>query len=287
MGRHKNTMYPKIFVKIPALDDSELTHTIEDAIKKAAYPERLVFSICLTYSQSVAKAELEAYLDKYAEICEFKVTIQTFHPDLLGVAKGRYITESMYEDEDYVLQIDAHTWFCDFWDEHLIRMLDKHDDKTIISGLLPPYEPKGRYPMGKGVYLAEFVDERTYCDWMPNWNPKEVKTDDEFFDNKFSAHFAFGTKEFGKYSGLNKSSFFWSEEPIQDFNLKSKGFKIISPNIQYPLLCHLYTDHIHDEHGKRATISNYLSEEEADYWMNVYDREVYESFFFGESISSL
>ena len=245
MGRHKNTMYPKIFVKIPALDDSELTHTIENAIQQAAYPERLVFSICLTYSQSVAREELEAYLDKYSKICDFRVTMQTYHPDLLGVAKGRYITESMYEDEDYVLQIDAHTWFCDFWDVLLIRMLKKHDDKTIISGLLPPYEPNGRYPKGKGVYLAEFVEERTYCEWMPNWNPKEVKTDDEFFDNKFSAHFAFGTKEFGKYSGLNYSSFFWSEEPIQDFNLRSKGFKIVSPNIPYPLLCHLYTDHIH------------------------------------------
>ena len=89
MGRHKNTMYPKIFVKIPALDDSELTHTIEDAIKKAAYHERLVFSICLTYKQSVARKELESYLDKYAYICEFKVTMQTVHPDLLGVAKGR------------------------------------------------------------------------------------------------------------------------------------------------------------------------------------------------------
>ena len=66
MGRHKNTMYPKIFVKIPALDDSELTHTIENAIQQAAYPERLVFSICLTYSQSVAREELEAYLDRYS-----------------------------------------------------------------------------------------------------------------------------------------------------------------------------------------------------------------------------
>ena len=70
-------------------------------------------------------------------------------------------------------------------------------------------------------------------------------------------------------------------------SLKLNGFKITSPNIQYPLLCHLYTDHIHGEHGKRATIHSYLSEEEADYWMNVYDREVYESFFFGESISSI
>ena len=95
MGRHKNTMYPKIFVKIPALDDSELTHTIENAIQSAAYPERLVFSICLTYSQSVAKEELEDYLDRYANICEFRVIIQTFHPDLLGVAKGRFKTESM------------------------------------------------------------------------------------------------------------------------------------------------------------------------------------------------
>ena len=98
---------------------------------------------------------------------------------------------------------------------------------------------------------------------------------------------AFGTKEFGKYSGLNRSSFFWSEEPIQDFNLRKQGFKIVSPNIPYPLLCHLYSEHINGEHGKRASIDSYLSKEETDYWMNVYDREVYESFFFGESISSI
>ena len=279
--------YQKIFIKIAALDDSELTHTIENAIKTAMYPERLVFSICLTYKNPVAKEELEHYLDKYAEICQFKVTMRTYHPDLLGVGKGRYIAESAYDGEDYVLQIDAHTWFCPEWDERLIKMINKHNDKTIISGLLPAYEPNGRYPLGKGIYFAEFVDERTYCNWLPNWNPKEIKSDEEFFDNKFSAHFAFGTKEFGKYSGLNRSSFFWSEEPIQDFKLRSKGFKIISPNINYPLLCHLYTDHISEEHGKRVTITSYLSEEEANFWMNVYDREVYECFFFGESISSL
>ena len=269
----------KIFIKIPALDDSELTHTIEDAIKKAAYPKRLVFSICLTYKSEVAKNELEAYLDKYSKICDFKVTMQTYHEDLLGVGKGRYITESNYDNEDYVLQIDSHTWFCDFWDEHLIRMLDKHDDKTILTGLLPSYEPKGRYPLGKGIYFAEFVEEKTYCSWLPNWNPKEIKTDEEYFDNKFSAHFAFGTKEFGKYSGLNRDSFFWSEEPIQDYNLKNNGFKLISPNIAYPLLCHLYYEHIHEEHGKRVGIDSFLLKEEADYLMNVYDKEVYDSFF--------
>lgn len=276
---------PKIFIKIPALDDSELTHTIENAIKKAANAERLVFSICLTYKSEVAKRELEAYLQQYRDICDFKVTMQTYHKDLLGVGKGRYITESKYDNEDYVLQIDSHTWFCDFWDEHLIRMLDKHDDKTILSGLLPPYEPKGRYPLGKGIYLAEFVEERTYCSWLPNWNPKEVKTDEEYFDNKFSAHFAFGTKEFGKYSGLNRDSFFWSEEPIQDYNLKNNGFKIISPNIAYPLLCHLYSEHIHGEHGKRMSIDSFLFKEEADYLMNVYDKKVYDSFM--SSLSDL
>ena len=72
MGRHKNTMYPKIFVKIPALDDSELTHTIEDAINKAAYPERLVFGICLTYKYPVAKEELE---DRGESIQESKLKI--------------------------------------------------------------------------------------------------------------------------------------------------------------------------------------------------------------------
>ena len=36
---------------------------------------------------------------------------QEFTEELIGVGVGRKMAESMYEDEDYVLQIDAHTMF--------------------------------------------------------------------------------------------------------------------------------------------------------------------------------
>lgn len=271
---------PKVFIKLCALDDSELTHTIENAILSAKHPNRLVFGISLVYKNPVARIELEHYLAKYKNYCTFRVEINTFSKDRLGVGKNRHIVNEMYEDEDYVLQIDAHTWFSKNWDETLINMINLHHDKTILTGLLPPYEPQGRQPIGKGVYIAKIVEERTYCEWMPNWNPMVFECDCCFFyPNKFCADFAFGTKEFGKYTGLEPKSFFWSEEPIQDYNLRKNGFTTLTPNIDYPLLCHLYSEEIHGEHGKRASVGSYLSEKETEYMLNVYDRKIYEDFF--------
>ena len=76
MGRHRNTMYPKIFVKIPALDDSELTHTIENAIQSAAYPERLVFSIWLVcFTRDVGRRKGVTVLESSA--CNGRPTVGT------------------------------------------------------------------------------------------------------------------------------------------------------------------------------------------------------------------
>lgn len=267
---------PSVFIKIASLDDSELTHTIENAVKSAKYPERLHFGIFLHFSTDVAKQELEDYLDNLSKYSRFSVRMMSWTPEFIGVGAGRYQAESMYEDEDYVLQIDSHTWFCQDWDELLIGLIEGMHNKTILTGYAPPYISKNgiREPRGKGFLLPVYTDEILWCDWFLNWTLTVPKTDAPYIPNKFCANFAFGTKEWGKYSGLNKKSIFWSEEPLQTRNLKNAGFDLLLPNIDYSLICHLYDDDIEGEGGKRMNIEQFYPEE-SKYLMEVADKEIY------------
>ena len=44
----------------------------------------------------------------------------------------------MFDGQDYVLQIDSHTWFCENWDTKLINIHDG-DDKTILTAYAGQY----------------------------------------------------------------------------------------------------------------------------------------------------
>ena len=99
----------KTYIKLPSLDDTELIPTIKDAVNKADKPENLVFGIFLLYKD-------QENLDNLVQVTEilnkshgseFRLMAQEFTEELIGVGVGRKMAESMYEDEDYVLQIDA------------------------------------------------------------------------------------------------------------------------------------------------------------------------------------
>jgi hypothetical protein len=136
------TSHPTVFIKLASLDDSELSHTIENAVESAKYPERLVFGVYLHYSTNVAKQELLDYTDRLSSRSSFRLELETFNKAHLGVGRARYKAESMYDGEDYVLQVDAHSWFCQDWDELLIGLLTTQTEKTILTGYAPAYVSK-------------------------------------------------------------------------------------------------------------------------------------------------
>lgn len=275
------TSHPTVFIKLASLDDSELSHTIENAVESAKYPERLIFGVYLHYSTDVAKQELLDYTDRLSSRSSFRLELETFNKAHLGVGRARYKAESMYDGEDYVLQVDAHSWFCQDWDELLIGLLTTQTEKTILTGYAPAYISKNgiREPKGKGFLLPIYNKKQEPVDWLLNWHAITPPSSLPFIPTKFCANFAFGTSEWGKYSGLNKESIFWSEEPLQTKNLKNKNFEMKLPNVDYPLICHLYERDIEGEGGKRSDIGAYISNEEKEYLINVVDKEIYLSNF--------
>jgi|TARA_B100000902_G_C27285247_1_gene904035 hypothetical protein len=270
-----------IFIKICSLDDTELSSTILDAVFKSSKPKNLYFGVYLMYKDKKTLSDLESAKNiarSYGS--KFYTIAKPLDTNNLGVGRARKIVDDMYGGQDYVLQIDAHSWFPWNWDTTLKSLMYYKNPKTILTGYAAPYHYAGshRQPKDTGkLMLPEMTREKTFCEWLPeNWRPIYPTTEDPFIPTKFCANFAFGTHKWGEYSGIFEKAIFFSEEPVQTINLQRKGFKLEYPNIDEALICHLYAQDINSR-GRRKAFTDYLSEYESNYLMNVMDRHYFES----------
>lgn len=123
----------KIFVSIASLEDPALTQTIKNCLSMAKYPENISFGISLQYD---TPPDL-SFINNKTKIISFTPDIDS--PEAPGIIEIRSAIRKLVEDEDYFLQIDAHTRFENFWDEKLVNDLENLrglNPKTIISSQL-------------------------------------------------------------------------------------------------------------------------------------------------------
>ncbi|MGZ8293923.1 MAG: GlcNAc-transferase family protein [Telluria sp.] len=145
-------MGEKIFVSVASYQDPLLFFTLQDAIGKAEFPELLRFAVVDQHPDD-QRAQVDAL--PYAR----QVRYVHLHPqDTQGVSWARNIAFSLYDGEQYLLQIDSHTCFEPGWDSNLRaqhRALLERSAKPVIS----------TYP-----YRFDFVDG------VPSYTPSEGKT---------------------------------------------------------------------------------------------------------------
>lgn len=271
-------MLDTIFIKIPSLDDEELIPTIKNAIYAAKHPERLHFGISLMYSEDKYRDRLLDALKTIKVDFNYKLVTTTFKKELLGVGKQRKIVNDMYDGQDWVLQIDSHTWFAPHWDTKLIDIHPK-DPMTILTAYAGKYKyvNNSRVPIGDGKFRFPKVVKnlRQYVRFTDNWIDEPIYDDSrELIESeKFCANFAFGTSEWGKNPCLIADAIFFAEEPLQTVYLKKAGFKLMYPNIVGPIICHLYIENMTE--GSRRPFTDYISQEEAQVLIDGQDEILY------------
>lgn len=114
----------KIFVSIASYCDELLFFTMKDCIEKASKPQNIFFGI-VDQNESTQRDEIEKL--------EFKNQIKYVyisHIDTFGVSWARNIAFSLWDGEEYLLQIDSHMLFEKDWDATL---LDQYSDLKKIS----------------------------------------------------------------------------------------------------------------------------------------------------------
>lgn len=241
-----------IYVAIPTLKDPEIENTLLEAVANAENPKDLHIGVAFItdeqYFNDITK-KFKDYSCFSFKLCDVKTDV--------GVGLGRHHSYSMYDGEDYFLQIDSHTKFELGWDSTLIKLhkeaiKESGNSKTILTAYLEKYSSDEnkvrkllaghtvpRYPF----FIPGLLNSTVIPAWRDTGkeeiNSKEFETKLFLPSTKFNANFSFGDKEFAKYTGLDKTVLFFEEEIIQTINLLDEGFSLVYPN-QNVGLTHLY-----------------------------------------------
>jgi hypothetical protein len=144
----------RILVLIAAYRDAELSNTIADAIAQAAYPEHLRFAICHQFGD-----ETVGLLEPWADDARFSIDA-VHHSESRGCCWARNRTFAMFDDEPYILQIDAHTRFAARWDARYIDMLESTESELPVLTTYP-----ARYSLdsdGEAVYDIQAGTQQLY-----------------------------------------------------------------------------------------------------------------------------
>lgn len=121
----------KIFVNIASYRDPLLANTIEQAYKNATYKQNIVFGVV---EQAYEKESLNLNLFPFKKQIRY---LRVEPEQSRGCCWSRSIAQSMWQGEEYYLQIDSHTEFDRNWDSiylNKIAELKRWHDKPIITG---------------------------------------------------------------------------------------------------------------------------------------------------------
>lgn len=239
-----------IFVSIPTLHDKEIFSTIFSALKNSKTNVNIGVA---------SMTDVEFYKNiKSTFKNNHNVKIKWFNPnENRGVGNGRNNAKSLYDGEDYFIQVDSHTLFEDSWDIKLLEMYNRSLDitknkKTILTAYLGHYHSFGdtrfvgsklsKYPIFTDKFFREYVSIKSWLALPISQFPEQFRLNLDFIpSNKFNACFAMGNSYFVNEYSLPRNIIFFEEEIIQTIELMKNKFSLCFPNQDLPIT-HFYED---------------------------------------------
>lgn len=237
-----------IFISVASYRDPHLQLTLKSAVENASNPSDLFFGIV---NQDVARNEVDySFLPDYSVI--------KIHPrNARGVGLARSKAMSLYNGEDYFLQVDSHTQFVKDWDLKCVEQLKlaqqvSGNKKTILSCYPPPYS------MDNGQVFIHTVSTEEHP-VEPTKQIVKLRTDDQWsavrvnFDNLEAGipelsntvlgGFIFADGGIVEEIPYDPEISFMGEEICFAMRAWTRGWDIYSPAI--PIVYHFYKRHGH------------------------------------------
>lgn len=221
----------KIFIQIASYRDPLLISTIQSAIHKAKYPDRVSFGICLQ------DANKEIF-GKVKKIPRVRAKFFDYH-ESQGIGWARSTAQGLCDNEEYALQIDSHMQFVPNWDVDVINSIRLcPSSKPLFSEFCPDwykYWVPIKLSSGKMDWKAEtkqktleekdkespvtiaanYFDSKAhpyYLHITPSWNKATSNPLQHAF---ICAHFIFGSNDFFRQVPIDpKMGYFYEENAI-------------------------------------------------------------------------
>ena len=234
-------MDSKIFIQVASYRDPQLIPTINSIIENAKYPKNLVFGIARQFNETDGFDNLSQFDNDE----RFRI-LNIPYNETQGVCWARHLTQQLYQDEEYTMQIDSHMRFEPNWDDEFISMIkqlqEKGHSKPLLTGYVSSFDPdiypKGRTQEPWRMSFDRFIPEGTIFflpESIPNWKNLTEPVPARFY----SAHFCFTLGQFSKEVQHNPEMYFHGEEMSITVRAYTHGYDLFHPH--KILVYHEYT----------------------------------------------
>jgi hypothetical protein len=247
-----------IFIQLASYHDFELGKTMYDAIYKSSKNHDIHFGVHHCYHK-----EKEVYVPQLPNLR----LVESEAPEGIGVGVSRSIANSLYDGQDYYLQIDSHTRFEYNWDQGLISILEYYKEFGFEKPLLTMYP--GTYVYNKN--LKEVINysidvTSTAFTGKPemfaeNMIPNQIAVAPEngFLQKAVAGGFIFTTGDFAGI-GINEKIMFYGEEIITAASAYTHGYDLLIPDKHYVYHLYFEADQVFQKNMRRHTWKDYLDE---------------------------
>lgn len=237
-----------IFVQIASYRDPQLVPTIRNMLANADNPNRFVFGICWQYDSTEP-------INTFDNDPRFRI-IKVPYNESKGLGWARSVTNSLYNGEPYVLQLDSHHRFAKGWDTMMIEDFEQAkaiSPRPIISTYCTPFEVEKEAagqplnPMPCIMKQYEFSPERLIMS-MPEYILDFKSRRRVMRSRTISAHFIFTTGDFVMRVPYDPAIYFggYTEETTLSLRAFTHGYDVFSPYRQY--IWHEYTRNNRPKH---------------------------------------
>jgi hypothetical protein len=222
-----------IFVAIPALNEYFTMITVQDAYKKAKNPSKVFFGI---FNQKTNGYKFENFSEYPNVRC-----VNVSYEDPLGLGLARLACSTLHNDEEYFLQLDAHTIFCKDWDSILIenfKQLKTYCEKPLISQSISWHGEEVYFDPEK-KYINNFIGDKAYPlsaqeDGLST-SPDQTREEEEKILGKFLEHYLcfgggglFGESKFLYNISYNPFIPFAPEQELTALRASTRGYRFFS-----------------------------------------------------------
>lgn len=227
-----------IFIQVAAYRDPDLPATLHNLLANATHPERLRIGICLQLKDTDPEEWRSEAFPSHRRLRSIQFDASESH----GACWARAQAQTLFDGEDFLLQIDSHMRAVKNWDVKLIQAwIDSKDEKAILSvypnGFQQPCELNtATLP----VMAADHFDTYGILKFrgisryrLPEQQPQKP------LQNAFIAGgFLFGPGSIVEKVPYDPELYFYGEEISMSARLWTSGYNIYCPHKL--LLFHLY-----------------------------------------------
>lgn len=235
-----------IFISIASYRDSQCEITLSSLYRNASNPQNVFVGICQQNDPS--DPECDGQIDQVDPQLRKNIRmirIPSF--EATGPTKARYLCSTLYNNEDYYLQIDSHTKFTKGWDTKLIQMIQDikqsgYTQKPVVSSYPPSSEHYDKYT--KDSTVVPRICESTFNNrgMLSFTSSKHIDTQRKFYRTPFiAAGFFFCPGSFVKELPFDPElpHLFQGEEILLSARFYTHGWDVFTPNEN--VIFHQYT----------------------------------------------